>query len=438
MQAPDVRPYPNCPESGIFGTMDKTKRIAVIGGGIVGITAALELQRRGYRVTLIDRRQPGRETSYGNTGVLSDASIVISNNPGLLQRLPRFILKKSNALNYSLGFVLSRLPWVVRFLTHCSETHMNYAADALRAIQVLSLGIHHRLIEEAGAGHLLRRTGWLKLFRSEAGYQAYARERGLLERTGVRQTFYNTDDLSQLEPALKKSCYGGILLDDCCSVSSPAALCDAYLGLFTAAGGTVRQGAVNGLSQGKKGTWRVTFAEGMSMETDKVLIAAGPWSSEIAGWLGYRIPMAWERGYHLHLHPGPGPALNRAIHDVERGYVMTPQLQGARVTSGVELTYRDAPKNDRQIRGAVASARELADFGEPVEDEPWMGRRPTLVDSLPMIGAAPRHDGLWFDFGHQHTGLGMSTGSARILADLFEGKTPPINAAPFRPDRFPL
>jgi D-amino-acid dehydrogenase len=421
--------------------METGTQIAVIGGGIVGITAALELQRRGYQVTLIDRQQPGRETSYGNTGVLSDASIVISNNPGLLKRLPRFILKKSNALNYSLGFVLSRLPWVVRFLAHCSEAHMNYAADALRAIQILSLGIHHGLIEEAGAGHLLRRTGWLKLFRSKAGYNAYARERALLTRTGVRQTFYNADDLSQLEPALKTPCYGGILLDDCCSVSSPAALCDAYLGLFTATGGIVRQGAVTGLSQDKLGKWSVAFAGGTgdtSMETDKLLIAAGPWSSEIAGWLGYRIPMAWERGYHLHLQPGPGPALNRAVHDVERGYVMTPQQQGVRVTSGVELTYRDAAKNDRQIRSAVASARELADFGDPVEDDPWMGRRPTLVDSLPMIGAAPRHHGLWFDFGHQHTGLGMSTGSARILADLFEGKTPPIDAAPFRPERFSL
>lgn len=418
--------------------METGKRIAIIGGGIVGIAAALELQRRGHAVTLIDRGQPGRETSYGNTGVLSDASIVISNNPGLLKRLPRFILKKSNALNYKLGFVLSRLPWVTRFLAHCSEAHMNYAADALRAIQLLSLGIHMNLIEDAGAGHLLRRTGWLKLFRSEAGYNAYARERALLERTGVRQTFHDAEQLSQLEPALKTPCFGGILLDECCSVSSPAALCDAYLGLFTAAGGTVRQGAVNGLSQDRLGRWNVAFVGGTSLESDNVLIAAGPWSSEVAGWLGYRIPMAWERGYHLHLPPGPGPALNRAIHDVERGYVMTPQQQGVRVTSGVELTWRDGPKDDRQIRGAVASARELADFGEPVEDEPWMGRRPTLVDSLPMIGAAPRHDGLWFDFGHQHTGLGMSTGSARIVADLFEGKPPPIDAAPFRPERFRL
>ncbi len=418
--------------------MEKGKQIAVIGAGIVGIAAALELQRRGYHVTLIDRKQPGRETSYGNTGVLSDASIIISNNPGLLRRLPGFIFKQGNAVTYSLGFVLTHLPWLARFLARCNDAHMNHAADALRAIQLLSLGIHKVLIEEAGAGHLLRPTGWLKLFRSEAGYAGYARERALLDRTGVRQTFYNAEELAQLEPALRTPCYGAILLDDCCSVSSPAALSDAYLGLFTDAGGTVRLAEAKGLAQETLGKWRVTFTDGEALDADRLVIAAGPWSAEVAGWLGYRIPMAWERGYHLHLQPGAGPALRRAVHDVERGYVMTPQQQGVRVTSGVELTWRDAPKNDRQVRNAVAAARELTDLGDPVEHEPWMGRRPTLVDSLPMIGAAPRHDGLWFDFGHHHTGLGMSVGSARILADLMEKTPPPIDSAPFSPTRFSL
>ena len=315
---------------------------------------------------------------------------------------------------------------------------MNHAADALRAIQVLSLGIHKSLIEDAGADHLLRHTGWLKLFRTEAGFNAYGRERALLERTGVRHTVYRAEELAQLEPALKPTNFAAILLDDCCSVSSPAALCDAYLSLFKDTGGTVRQEEACGLSQDGEQKWTIAFTGGSSTTVDTMVIAAGPWSAEVAGWIGYRIPMAWERGYHLHLQPGPGPALKRAVHDVERGYVMTPQQQGVRVTSGVELTDRDAPKNDRQVRSAVSSARELSDFGDPVEDEPWMGRRPTLVDSLPMIGAAPRHTGLWFDFGHQHTGLGMSTGSARILADLFEGKTPPIDETPFRPTRFTI
>ncbi len=417
--------------------MEPNRTIAVIGGGIVGITAALELQRRGHGVTLIERGEPGRETSYGNTGVLSDASIVISNNPGLLRKLPRFIAGKSDALRYDPLFVARRLPWVLRFLAHCTDAHSDHAGKSLRALQTVSLDIHKRLIADAGANDLLRPTGWLKAFRSPAGLAAYGAELALLKKNGVSLTHYDAEELRRIEPRLKPVFHAGILLDSCCSVSSPAKLCDAYLNLFTTAGGTLSRHEVRNLTPNGDG-WRIDFTGGGSLQAEIAVLAAGPWSREVAGRLGYRIPMAWERGYHLHMEPGDGPPLRRAIHDVERGYVMTPQDQGIRVTSGVELADRDAPKNDRQILAAVASARQTADFGAIVEAEPWMGRRPSMVDSLPVIGRAPRHDGLWFDFGHGHSGLGGSTGSARLLADLMHGEPPTIDATPFRPDRFRL
>ena len=410
----------------------------VIGGGIVGITSALELQRRGHRVLLLDRGQPGRETSYGNTGVLSDASIVIVNNPGLLKQLPRLMRNRGLKLRYSPGFVAKRLFWVLRFLGHCTRRHFEHAATALRAIQVLSLDIHKALIAEAGADHLLRHTGWLKVFRGHDSFLAYDLERGALEKTGVRHTIFSADQLARIEPGLAPVFVAGVLMEDTCSVSSPAALCDAYTALFVAAGGAVRQAAVTGLERVSDNKWRVILNQAPAIEATAVMVAAGPWSAEIGAWLGYKIPMAWERGYHLHLRPGEGAALTRAVHDMDRGYVMSPQLQGVRVTSGSELTDRDAPPNYAQINEVASIAREVAGLGETIEDTPWMGRRPTLVDSLPMIGKAPRHDNLWFNLGHHHTGLSMSTGSARIIADLIERHTPPIDATPFRPERFRL
>jgi D-amino-acid dehydrogenase len=410
----------------------------VIGGGIVGITSALELQRRGHRVMLLDRGQPGRETSYGNTGVLSDASIVIVNNPGLLKQLPRLMRNRGLKLRYSPGFVAKRLFWVLRFLGHCTRRHFEHAATALRAIQVLSLDIHKALIAEAGADHLLRHTGWLKVFRGHDSFLAYDLERGALEKTGVRHTIFSADQLARIEPGLAPVFVAGVLMEDTCSVSSPAALCDAYTALFVAAGGAVRQAAVTGLERVSDNKWRVILDQALAIEATAVMVAAGPWSAEIAAWLGYKIPMAWERGYHLHLRPGEGAPLTRAVHDMDRGYVMSPQLQGVRVTSGSELTDRDAPPNYAQINEVASIAREVAGLGETIEDTPWMGRRPTLVDSLPMIGKAPRHDNLWFNLGHHHTGLSMSTGSARIIADLIERYTPPIDATPFRPERFRL
>lgn len=410
----------------------------VIGGGVVGITAALELQRRGRRVLLIDRRQPGRETSYGNTGVLSDSSIVIMNNPGLPKQLPKLLTNKGLKFRYNPGFVLRRLPWVLRFLSHCTQRHFEYAAAALRAIQVLSLEIHKALIKEAKADHLLRHTGWLKVFRSEESFRAYAMERGVLEKTGVHHSVFTADQLAQIEPALAREFVGGVLMENTCSVSSPGALCDAYLGLFVAAGGEVLEATVTDLQSTLDGRWRVLVKDGSAIDAEKVMLAAGPWSAEIASWLGYKIPMAWERGYHVHLEPGDGPALKRAVHDIDRGYVMTPQLQGVRVTSGSELTFRDAAPNRSQIDAVAAIAKATANLGEVIEETPWMGRRPSLVDSLPMIGKAPRHENLWFNLGHHHTGLTMSAGSARIISDMIDDQRPPIDATPFRPDRFRL
>ncbi len=273
--------------------MTSPQRITVVGGGIVGITTALEFQRRGYQVSLLDPKQPGRETSYGNTGVLSDGSVVISNNPGLRKRLPKLILKKSNALNYSLWFVIKRLPWVTRFLSYCTDQHLDHSSWALRALQAHSLQLHLGLISDSGADSLLRKTGWLKVFRSDTSYQAYGMELKVFEKTGVGHTKYSEEELRQLEPALNPIFRHGVLLHNACSVSSPAALCDAYLSIFIEAGGQVILGAAKKIQ--KSATWEVQLTDGELISSDAVVLAAGPWSAEIAKGLGYKIPMAWER-----------------------------------------------------------------------------------------------------------------------------------------------
>ena len=410
------------------------KQIAIIGGGIVGILTALDLQKRNCQVTLLDPKEPGSETSYGNSGVLSEASVVISNNPNLKKRLPQLIKGKSNALTVRFGFVIKNLPWIIQFLSHCTDQHLELSSQALRNLQKTSLKIHKELIKEAGANNLLRETGWLKIFRSEKSFAAYNMELNVLKRRGVNYIVFNSEELRQIEPSLKPIFYKGVLLQDTCSVSSPFELCKNYVRLFKIAGGKVVQNAVTKIKRPNQ--WNITLKNNKNLEADEVVIAAGPWSAEIAGSLGYRIPMAWERGYHLHLEPGPG--INRPIHDVDAGYVMSPQLQGVRITSGVELADREAPKSFLQIFRAVASAKEAVKLGKTIEDTPWMGRRPTLIDSLPMIGKAPKHNNLWFNFGHQHNGLSTSAGSAKILTALLHHETPPIDPNPFRPTRFRL
>ena len=410
--------------------------VIILGGGIVGICNALALRQAGYKVTLIDRKQPGNETSFGNAGVLSESSIMVLNNPSMLRALPKLLFGKSLGLRYSMAFVMKNLGWFLKFLSYCTPSKTRAAAFALRSLQLSSLAQHKKWIVEAGAGHLLRQAAWVKEFRSEASFAKYRAEMALMDEVGVSYTVYDREQIRQLEPGLKPVYSKAVLMDETCSVTSPSALTEAYVALFEMAGGTVHRGDVTGLSR-LDDCWQVRMTESV-LHAENVVIAAGPWSSEIAGWLGYSIPMAWERGYHLHLQPGDGPQLGRAICDMDGGYAIVPTLHGVRITSGVEITERDAPPNYDQIISSVASARDAHDMGDVIGEEPWMGRRPTIVDSLPIIDAAPRHDCLWFNFGHQHLGLSMAPGSALSIVAMIERNEPPFDVYPFRATRFPI
>lgn len=423
--------------------------VLVIGGGIVGVCNALALQRAGFSVTLVDRGQPGRETSYGNAGVLCESAISVVNSPGLLKALPKLLFGRSNGLRFSVSYVVRRIGWMLRFLSYANRRHWRAAARALRDLQLISLDQHKQWIAEAGVGHLLRHGAWMKVFRTDASFEAYE-ERQLLDEVGSNYTVFEREQIRQIEPALKPIYAKALLLEDTCQVSSPADLTDAYLEMFKAAGGTVVQTKVTGLAQTgnadagphdagphKAGPdWQVTTSDAGVLTGDQIIIAAGAWSAEIAGWLGYDLPLGWERGYHLHLAPDDGPQLTRAVLDMDGGFAMAPMRQGVRITSGVEITDRDAPPNYQQINASVGQARDALALKDEIEDTPWMGRRPTMIDSLPVIGSAPRHHGLWFNFGHQHVGLSMAPGSALAISAMMQGHNTPIDMHPFRASRF--
>ncbi|MEC8674062.1 MAG: FAD-dependent oxidoreductase [Pseudomonadota bacterium] len=415
----------------------KRHQIAVIGGGIVGVSNALALQKAGHQVTLIDRGTPGRETSYGNAGVLSESSVAVLNSPGLLKSLPKLLFGRSNSVRFSPGFVIRRLGWMVGFLSYCTARRWRAAGQALRALQLVSLDQHKAWIAEAGVNDLLRYGGWMKVFRRQESFEAYRAELALADEVGTGYSIFDREQIRQIEPGLKPIYEKAVLYDNTCGVSNPAALTDAYVRLFTDAGGRVAKARVTGLARGEDG-WTVSCDGGGDLAADAVVIAAGPWSADISGWLGYDLPLGWERGYHMHLEPGEGPQLNRAVHDVDGGFAIAPMQQGVRITTGVEIAHRDAPPDYRQVRRSVELARDGHEMKAEIDETPWMGRRPTMVDSLPVIGPAPRHDGLFFNFGHQHIGLSMAPGSALAITAMINGEAPPMDMTPFRATRFSI
>ena len=406
--------------------------VIVLGAGIVGVSAAIAARQQGLSVILVDRREPGSETSYGNSGILSSGSILPLNKPSLFRALPGYLTNRHAALRWDPAWVLQNIDWVARFLANAATSRVKPRATALHGLIGASLKLHREWIVKAGAAQRLRETGWLKASRSDA-VDAAKQEQAFLAEFGIASQLLDRQAISALEPNILPVYKVGLLHTQTASVDSPGAVVKAYARMFEGSGGAIRQSDIKAIVPDGEG-WRVLLADG-GISARHVVVALGPWSGDLLRPLGYRVPMAFERGYHREFKPNPARTLQRPIHDAEGSFLMTPLEQGIRVTSGVELTARDAPSSFAQLDQVVPVARGVVEFGEPV-GEPWRGARPTLPDSLPMIGPAPRHSGLWLAFGNQHIGFTTGPATGAAIAAMIGGAAPPFDVAAFSPSRY--
>jgi len=405
--------------------------VIVLGAGIVGVSAAYAARQRGLSVVLVDRREPGSETSYGNAGVLSSGSITPLNGPSLWSALPAYLTNRHPALRWDVGWSLRNIGWIVQFLANATAARTRPRKAALHSLIGASLKLHREWIVKAGAAQRIRETGWLKAWRSDAVASAKAEQTALAE-FGIHSELLDRQAISALEPNIVPVYKVGLLHTQTASVDSPGAVVKAYAQMFAGSGGQIRRTEIRSIVPDGDG-WRVVLADG-EMRTRHVVVALGPWSADLLRPLGYRVPLATERGYHQEFKPNPARQLLRPIHDSEAGFLMTPMEQGIRVTSGVELTARDAPSSFAQLDAVVPAARSVVEFGDAV-GEPWRGARPTLPDSLPMIGPAPRHSGLWLAFGNQHIGLTTGPATGDAIAAMISSTKPSFDVAPFSPGR---
>jgi D-amino-acid dehydrogenase len=406
--------------------------VVVLGAGIVGVSTAYAARARGMSVVLVDRKAPGSETSYGNAGIISSGSISPLNNPSLWKALPKYLSNRHAALRWDPGWAMRNAGWVARFLANSSASRLAPRATALHGLIGASARLHREWIVRAQVGHRLRETGWLRAWRSDA-LLAAKQEQAMLAEYGIASEVLDRQAISALEPDIVPVYTTGLLHSETASVDSPGEVVKAYARMFTGAGGAVRQAEVKAIIPAGD-RWRVVLANG-EMSARHVVVALGPWSADLLRLLGYRVPLAFERGYHREFKPNPARSLRRPIYDIGGGFIMTPMEQGIRVTSGVELTGRDEPSSFAQLDQAVPLARGVAEFGEAVGD-PWRGSRPTLPDSLPMIGSAPRHPGLWLAFGNQHIGFTTGPATGAAIAAMIGGAPPPYDVKPFAPDRY--
>jgi glycine/D-amino acid oxidase-like deaminating enzyme len=409
-----------------------TADVIVLGAGIVGASAAYAARQHGLSVVFVDRREPGSETSYGNAGVLSSGSIIPFNKPSLFSALPHYLANRHAALRWDPRWAARNVGWLVRFLANATPSHVKPRAMALHGLIGASLKLHREWIVKSGAAARLRDCGWLKAWRSD-GVVAAKAEQALLAAYGIQSEVLDRQAISALEPGILPAYKVGLLHTQTASVDSPGGVTKAYAQAVAASGGQIVQSEIKAIAPEADG-WRVVLTSG-AIAARHVVVALGPWSAELLRPLGYRVPLAFERGYHREFKPNPARSLHRPIHDADGSFVMTPMENGIRITSGVELTARDAPSSLAQLDAVVPLARGVVEFGEAV-GEAWRGARPTLPDSLPMIGAAPGHSGLWLAFGHQHIGFTTGPATGAAIAAMIGGWPPPFDVAPFSPGRY--
>ena len=410
------------------------KRVCVLGAGSVGISTALHLLLKGWKVTLIDAKEPASETSFGNAGVISDGSIIPLNNPDMFKSLPAYMSNLHPAIRYNMMHCVRNLPWLSKFLYQGKEEHAAKNASDLHDLLSLAADEHHHFMKLAGNAHRYSDTGWLKVYRKDYPDLSLNFDRRTLALHEVQADELNVNELRDLEPDLRPIFVGGFWLKGNGSVNNPAALLREYANYFVNAGGQFHQQKIQAITEADEGY--LVQCDNEVIQTDSVVVAMGPWSREILEPLGYNIPLSFERGYHMSFQMTEGATLSRSVYDVDGAYVMTPMETGLRITCGVELNQRDAEDNLAQLELAAERVVEAIPLDGKTEAEIWRGARPSLPDSKPIIGPAENHDNLWLAFGHGHLGLNSGPITGKLIAQAMSGEATDIDLAPFSAGRF--
>ncbi len=406
----------------------------VLGSGIVGVSVACHLAKRGLSVALIDRAGLGEQTSYGNAGIIEGNTVFPPAFPSNFRTMARIALKRAGEANYHLSFLPRIVPWLLAFRAASQPDRLVETAQLIRPLFSRAVAEHEVLMAEAGATGYLRKTGWLKVYRGEKSFAALKPEFDVAAQFGLPLKTLDTAAAQALEPALNPVFAHAVFWPQAASVSNPLGVTRAYAARFAALGGVTLVGDARSLHR-TGNRWRVETAEG-SIDAPECVIALGPWAPDLLATLGLKLPLAIKRGYHRHFRTQGNAGLSRPVLDAEAGYLITPMEQGIRMTTGVEFAARDAPPTPVQFDRVLPAARELFRLGERANDKTWLGSRPCFPDSRPVIGRAPGHPGLWLTIGHAHWGLTLGPATGRLIAEMMAGEPPFCDPAPYRAERF--
>ena len=414
-----------------------TDSIIVVGSGVIGASTALALLRDGHKVQLIDKEAPCAGASFGNAGAIVNGSCAPTAMPGIIFDALNMLIKAHSPLSIRPAYFHKILPWLVRFMLQSRKSSVSKNAEHLYALSKSAADSWRQLTDKSALSDYLHNTGWLKLYESDAALSQSKTTRDLLDNLDSPYEIIDANQISDLEPNLAPIFKWGFFQKDTLSISNPDGLVKSMVGLFVNEGGRYQQFDAQTIEVNSSDRVSINGASD-SLKAAKVVIAAGAWSKTLAAQLGDTVPLDTEAGYHLMMPQSSASLLNRPVVCAKNSFVLSPMETGLRMTSQVEFSGIHAEPDYSKIRRLLPLVKDILPSADITEQSVWRGFRPSLPDSLPVLGFSSQSNNVLYAFGHQHLGMTLAAVTSFIITDLIAGRSLKIPLAPYQANRFSL
>lgn len=412
-------------------TQHMTTEIAIIGAGVIGLCIAEQLLREGRSVVLIDPDKPGMGASYGNAGTVADYAVLPVGTPDVLKSLPSLLFNRNSPLSIRHAGLPSLLPWLLRFARQSLPAAAEANSRAIAALLTNAAPLWNDVAARVGASDILQEKGCLYLYETASAFSAAQRDMKNRRALGISVDLIGPADLAAMEPHLPRVSGGAALFPEAKFMTDPGKMVQAIASRVFEQAGLVTGKALH-LSRQFDGV--IVQGADFRVHARTVIIAAGAHSRGLAAQAGDDVPLDTERGYHVEWDM-KAPLLTRPTCPTSRGFYLCPMEGRLRVAGTVELGGLTAPPSRHRIAKLISGARSIfPDLGEP--DRTWMGFRPSMPDSLPVIGSSRRGKDVIHAYGHGHIGLTLAPITAHLVADIIAGRQPELDLAPYQANRF--
>jgi D-amino-acid dehydrogenase len=409
--------------------------IVVVGAGIIGTIIAFELQRRGESVVLVDKDTPGKGASYGNLASIAVTEFMPASRPGVWAQMPKWVLDPEGPVRIRPGYIPKLIPWFARFLSASRPSRLRELETAGAALCSRVYEDLDTLLKQTDLAHILSKEGCLSLYTDNAEFRADREHIEILERFGFRHQVVDGSSIRDLEPALTHAIGKAVLFPDNRSIADPYKFVVALSDQFKALGGQIEQGEVGAFEQSDDGISAIQLKDGRRLAASQVVLAAGAFTSRLSALIDEPIPLETERGYHTQIMAS-GISMKHSIIWPARAFMVTPTAGGIRVGGTVEMAGLDAAPDYRRAKVLVKRAKEALPELKVEQISEWMGHRPAMPDTVPVMGRSAKRRNVFYATGHGHLGLTYGATTGRLMADLITGITPPVDMKPYRVNRF--